>query len=88
MLIAGEINVIMLGWRRKNMITRAVKRMLAKVNSRNFNSLEISKLTSGNFLGIPYVSLSGFSRHLQENSRLLNAGERKQSRKDADWARA
>jgi hypothetical protein len=86
MFVEGRINVLVLGWRRKTMIKRAVKRFLATVKSRWFNSAEITSLNTGFFLGISYLTLSGHSRYVQQSSQLLDAAHRKSAQSDAAWA--
>jgi hypothetical protein len=84
--VEGRIKVLVVGWRKKEMIKRAVSRLLAIVKSRWFNSAEITSVASGSFLGIPYVSLSGNSRQIQQGGQLLDAAGRKSAEKDAAWA--
>jgi hypothetical protein len=52
---------------------RAVKRILAKVESEKFNSLEITRVSNQRFLGVPYASVSARSRHIQESVFLFEA---------------
>ena len=84
--VGGRINVLVLGWRRKGMIKRAMRRFLATVKSRWFNSAEITSLSSGFFLGISYVTLSGHSRQVQQGLQLLDAAQRQSAQSDATWA--
>lgn len=81
--VGGEITVHVVGWRKKAMIRRAMKRLLAIVKSRWFNSAEVTSVASGLFLGIPYVALSGHSRQIQESAPLGDAVERKRAQKAA-----
>jgi len=69
--IAGEIKAIVLGFEGQKNVRRAVKRMLARLRSEKFNSLEITRVASKRFLGVPYVSVSARSRHIQESLFLL-----------------
>jgi hypothetical protein len=84
--VAGQITVHVVGWRKKAMIRRAVKRLLAIVKSRWFNSAEITSIASGFFLGIPYVTVSGHSRQIQQTAPLQDAAGRKHAQKAAAWA--
>lgn len=86
MFVEGRINVLVLGWRRKGMIKRAMRRFLATVKSRWSNSAEITGLNSGFFLGISYVTLSGHSRQVQQGLQLLDAAQRHCAQSDATWA--
>jgi hypothetical protein len=69
--IAGEIKSIVFGFEGQTSVRRAVKRMLARLKSEKFNSLEITRVASKRFLGVPYVSASARSRHIQESLFLL-----------------
>jgi hypothetical protein len=84
--VEGRIRVLVMGWRRKAMMHRAVNRFLATVKSRWFNSAEITSVASGYFLGIPYITLSGHSRQIQESAQLPDAAGRQNAQKDAAWA--
>jgi hypothetical protein len=69
--IAGEIKATVLGFEGQNNVRRVVKRILARLQSEKFNSLEITRVESKRFLGVPYVSVSARSRHIQERLFLL-----------------
>jgi hypothetical protein len=47
-------------------LRRAVKRILAKQEGQRFNSLEVAEIISKRFLGIPFMSVTAHSRHIQE----------------------
>jgi hypothetical protein len=65
--IAAEIKSIVFGFEGQKSVRRAVKQMLARLKSEKFNSLEITRVASKRFLGVPYVSVSARSRHIQES---------------------
>ena len=44
---------------------KALKRILASLKTQRFNCLEITQVTAKRFLGLPYVSVSAHSRHIQ-----------------------
>jgi hypothetical protein len=69
--LAGPVKATVLG--RENLATlrKAVQRVLAKEQSQNYNSLEISKIISKRFLGVPYLTISAHSRHIQEGMYLV-----------------
>ena len=69
--IAGEIKSIVFGFEGQRNVRRAVKRMLARLKSDKFNSLQITRVVSKRFLGVPYVSVTACSRHIQESLFLL-----------------
>ena len=64
--LAGEIRSTVLGRDRPGTLRRAVKCVLAKQEGQKFNSLEITKVVSKRFLGIPFMSVTGHSRHIQQ----------------------
>lgn len=65
--LAGEIKATIFGFDRQRTIRRAVKRILANPKSEKYNSLEIMRVASKRFLGVPHVSVSACSRHIQES---------------------
>jgi len=74
--LAGDIKAITFGIDEQQMVRRAVKGILAKVESEKFNSLEITRVANQRFLGVPYASVSARSRHIQESVVLFEAKER------------
>ena len=70
--LAGEIKTIIFGFEGQKNVRRAVKRILARMNSEKFNSLEITRVAAKHFLGVPYLSVSARSRHIQESLFLLS----------------
>ncbi len=71
--LAGETKATVFGIDGEKMVRRAVKRILAKLQSERFNSLEITRVASKRFLGLPYASVSVHSRHIQESLFLFRA---------------
>jgi hypothetical protein len=71
--LAGEIKATVFGFEGQETVRRAVKRILAKLKSEKFNSLEITRVASKRFLGLPYASVSARSRHIQESMFLFRA---------------
>ena len=70
--LAGEIKTIVFGLDQQKTVRRAVKRILAKLKSEKFNSLEITQVAWKRFLGVPYASVSAHSRHIQESMFLFH----------------
>jgi hypothetical protein len=64
---AGETRATVLGRGHLGTLRRAVKNVLAKQEEQNFNSLEITKVVSKRFLGIPFLRIVSHSRHIQES---------------------
>ena len=71
--LAGEIRATVLGRNRPGTLRRAVKCVLAKQEGQRFNSLEITKIASKRFLGIPFMSVTAHSRHIQQGMGLVPA---------------
>jgi len=70
--LAGEIRATVLGRDRSKTLGRAVKRVLAK-QPMQFNSLEITRVVSKRFLGIPFMSVAAHTRHIQQGICLVAA---------------
>jgi hypothetical protein len=70
--LAGEIKATVLGREGIEALRRAVKQILAK-RTQQFNSLQITKVVSKRFLGVPYLNVSGHSRHVQQDIGLVPA---------------
>ena len=74
--LAGEISVTVFGIDKAKMVRRAVVRILARLKSEKFNSVEITRVASAaskRFLGVTYVTVSAQSRHIQEGPFLFRA---------------
>ncbi len=71
--LAGEHRAIALGREGLGTLRRAVKQILAKQEGQTFNSLEITKVASKRFLGIPFMSITAHFRHIQQGICLVPA---------------
>jgi len=71
--LAGEIRAIALGREGLGTVRRAVMQILAKREGQEFNSLEITKVASKRFLGIPFMSITAHFRHIQQGICLVPA---------------
>jgi hypothetical protein len=71
--LAGEIRAIALGREGLGTLRRAVMQILAKRKGQKFNSLEITKVASKRFLGIPFMSVTAHFRHIQQGICLVPA---------------
>jgi hypothetical protein len=69
--LAGAMKATVLGRNGRATLGRAVQRVLAKKQSQNFNSLEITKTVSRRLLGVPYLTISAHFRHIQEGTYLV-----------------
>jgi hypothetical protein len=73
--IATEIKVMIFGGIGAANIHSALKRILEKVREQNFNCFEVTGIVAKHFLGVPYVTVSGHSRHVQQSC-MLDGGPR------------
>ena len=71
--MAGELTATAFGPDSEKTTRRSVKGIIAKLNSGRFNCLEISRVAAKSFLGLPYVSVAGHARHVQESFCLFYA---------------
>ena len=81
--MATEAKTMFLGFVAQEKIQSALKRILAKVNLQHFNGLEVTEITARRFLGVPYVTVSAHSRHMQQSCNLDSSETRRTSRNDA-----
>ena len=65
---AGEIRKIAFGFDRQKTIDAALKRVIANVRLQKCNCLEIDRVRTHSFLGVPYASVAAHSRHIQKGS--------------------
>ena len=76
--MAGDIRAVVPAWGGHNTLRRGVKRLLARTLLQQFNCLEVTDIRRKYFLGIPYLSISANSRHLQEGSQIQSIEQRAQ----------
>ena len=65
--MAGEVNAIAFGSNSEKTTRRAVAKVIASMKSGRYNCLEISRVAAKSFLGLPYVTVAGHPRHIQES---------------------
>jgi hypothetical protein len=71
--LAGEFRATAFGRDQSGALRKAVKRILAK-QEKQYNSLEITRVVSKRFLGIPFMlSIAAHSRHIQQSICLVPA---------------
>jgi hypothetical protein len=85
--MAAEVKVMFFGSVGPVKIQTALKRILEKVKQQQFNALEVTQIVARHFLGVPYVTVSAHSRHLQQSSYLDSTETRQKSQHNAEWAR-
>ena len=84
--MAAEVKVMFFGSMGAPKIHNAVRRIFEKVKQHNFNALEITEIVPDSFLGMPYVTVSAHSRHMQQSCYLDSAETRQTSQDNAEWA--
>jgi len=85
--MATEVKAMFFGSLSATKIQSALKRILAKVKLQRFNGLEVTEIVARHFLGVPYVTMSAHSRHLQRSCNLDSAEARQTSQDNEEWAR-
>jgi hypothetical protein len=73
--LAGEIKAMVFGIDEESMVRRAIKRIVASPRSKDFNSLEITRLALKHSLGVPCVIVGAQWRHIQESLFLFSPGD-------------
>lgn len=63
---ARELEVRVFGFGSDRTMRRAFSSLLLRLRSSSFNCLEITKTVRKNFLGFPYVQVSGHARLIQQ----------------------
>jgi hypothetical protein len=84
--MATEVKAIFFGSLGAAKIKSALERISAKVKHQNFNALEVTAIVARHFLGVPYVTVSAHSRHIQQSCNLDTADSRQTSHDNAEWA--
>jgi hypothetical protein len=64
--MAGEIRSFGFGFDPEKRIQSAMGHIIQEVRSQQCNCLEITRLSTKSFLGIPYVSVGAHARHIQD----------------------
>jgi hypothetical protein len=85
--MAAEVKVMFWGVIGATKIQNALQRILAKVKQQHFNGLEVTGIVASHFLGMPYVTVSAHSRHLQQSCYLDSAEARRAFQDRAEWAK-
>jgi hypothetical protein len=84
--LAEEVKVMFFGSVGAAKMQNALKRILAKVKVQHFNSLQVTAIVARNFFGVPYVTVSAHSRHIQQGC-YLDSAARQTSQHNAESAR-
>lgn len=84
---ADEVKVMFFGGISAAKVPDALKRILGKVRRQSFNCLEVTGIVAERFWGIPYVTVSVHSRHIQQSCQLDGIERRRAGQREADWSR-
>jgi hypothetical protein len=84
--ISAEVKVMFFGAPGATKIQNALQRILAKVKPQHFNALEVTGIVASHFLGVPYVTVSAHSRHLQQGCYLDSSETRQASHNSTELA--
>ncbi|MFZ0759764.1 MAG: hypothetical protein WAM69_07445 [Candidatus Sulfotelmatobacter sp.] len=85
--MAAEVKAMFFGVPGATKIQDALQRILAKVKQEHFNGLEVTGIVASHFLGVPYVTVSAHSRHMQRGCYLDNSEARQASHDSTELAR-
>ncbi len=64
--MAGSIRTLGFGFEKESRIRSALANLIKAVKLQTCNCLEIDDVVAHSFWGMPYVSVSGHSRHIQK----------------------
>jgi len=70
--MAGTIRMNVVGFDRPRTIQTAVNRLLAAVTLQDCNCLEVDHIAMRSFWGMPFVTVSAHSRHIQQEHSFFN----------------
>ena len=84
--MAAEVKVMFFGAVGAAKIESALQSLLRKVRPQHFNSLEITGIVAKHFMGVPYVTVSAHSRHMQQSCQLDSTEVRRTSQHNEEWA--
>ena len=86
--MAGTITASAFGSIKEGSVRSALQRIFSKVRAEDFNCLEVTGIVAHHFLGIPYVTVSAHSRHIQQGYLLDHPRARQAGQTAADWVQA
>ena len=64
--MAGRVRATAFGFDRQKAVQTALGRLIARAKLQKCNCLEIDEVATHAFLGMPYVSVSAHTRHIQK----------------------
>ena len=84
--MAAEIKVTFFGAVGAATLESVLRTLLRRVRPQHFNSLEITGIMARHVLGVPYVTVSAHSRHMQQNCQLDTQEARQTPQHNREWA--
>lgn len=84
--MAEEVKTTFLGGLAHEKIQSALKRIVATLKSQRFNGLEVTAINARHFLGVPYVTVSAHSRHMQQSCNIDRSEARGNSKTTRPWS--
>ena len=66
--LAGEIHATVFGFDAAVAVRTAVERLIKNAKTLNCNCVQIGQVTMKSFLGLPFATVTGHSRHVQSGS--------------------
>ena len=86
--MAGTITASALGSIKESSVRSALRRIFSRVRADDFNCLEVTGIVARHFLGVPYVTVSAHSRHIQQSHLLDHPRARQAGQGVAEGVRA
>lgn len=74
--MAAQVQATVFGFDPQKARSKALLRILAKMKPEECNSVEITKVISKRFLGLPYTTVTAHARHIQEGLFLFRPATR------------
>ena len=84
--IAGRAKTFALGLGAESSARSCMQRLFGQARKANLNCVEVTKLKTGRFLGIPYASVQARFYQIQESYQLLTPDARKKAQGQTSWA--
>jgi hypothetical protein len=85
--LAEEVKAMFFGAIGAIKVKGALQRIARKVETQEFNCLEVTGIVAKRFLGVRYATVSAHSRHIQQGCQLDSVESRRNGRRAAEWVR-
>jgi hypothetical protein len=66
--MAGELKATAFGFDKQTATSAALKRLMTSARAQECNGLEIDEVLTRSFMGMPHISITAHSRHIQKGS--------------------